>query len=88
MKEYQVYYKGLYIGRLIINEDGQYIYYLNDHFKTSCFFSDHPLREVLTSEQTEFGPPIEFFSKIIFNLQLLGDLYSCEEEGVRLRRIG
>ena len=61
MREFQVYYSGLYIGRLIINEEGQYHYTINDVFKTNCFFSGKNVAPALFTEQPEFGDPIPFF---------------------------
>ena len=61
MREFQVYYSGLYVGRLIINEEGKYYYALNDHFKTTCFFNGRNVAPALYTEQTEFGDPISYF---------------------------
>lgn len=61
MREFQVFYKELYIGRLAINEKGEYMYYLMDHSKTNCFFSRLNVAPALYTEQKEFGAPIPFF---------------------------
>ncbi|MBR6253344.1 MAG: hypothetical protein IKR04_05885 [Clostridia bacterium] len=61
MREFQVYYSGLYIGRLVINEEGKYYYALNDHFKTICFFEGKNVAPALYTEQNDFGDPIPYF---------------------------
>jgi hypothetical protein len=61
MREFQVYYRELYIGRLVINEKGQYMYYLVDKDKTDCFLSGLNVAPALYTEQEEFGDPIPYF---------------------------
>ena len=63
MREFQVYFKCLYIGRLLIDEEGRYLYYLMEHSKTSCFLS----RQDITSEDLEnfVDSPFKEVRKII-----------------------
>ena len=65
MREFQVFYKGLYIGRLVINEAGEYLYYLLEHAKTNRFLTYLKAAPQLLEEQTVFGAVIPFFKKCL-----------------------
>ena len=72
MREFQVYYMGLYVGKLVVNEKGQHSYCVNEPFQSKCFFRGHKLRKVLTTEQVEYGDPIEVFTNVIRTQDLFG----------------
>ena len=87
MKEFQAYYRGIYIGRLLINEKGEYLYYVHDEFRKSSFLRRNKIRKFLLTEQLEFGPPIQFFDAVLSAQRLFGGVDSGIAKGVRLKRI-
>lgn len=88
MREFQVYYSGLYIGRLLVNERGQHLYSLNDSFRTNCFLKGKKVANVLKSEQRVFGDPIPYFkARIELIDRLKGRPISFVSDDVRLKEV-
>ena len=88
MREFQVYYSGLYIGRLLINESGEYAYFVNDTFKDKSAFKNMNVAPALYTEQTTFGAPIPFFQvRIEANSRFKNLEIGLATDEVRLKEI-